>query len=312
MRAAAYLVLFLLLICRSNSVAQDLNNESVLNQQSDTVFNVPYAQPVKLNFHVPIKIDHYEVDRQGSGALYTVDHGTSDSSIDQAYTMSKTETLVQSFELNNQFTLTNYIGQGYGTLRIIKFSIDTTKQFLENIYIYQSWGSVTSYGAVDSFTITSIPYSIMWNHHLYASSQGNDLFLRLSRAYFISRNLTFVNQTQINDTYESRGFSTDTVSCRFSIDIASTDPAFGVSMQKDLNGDFLTAKADALSDLLTFSFSSSSQNRELKIYDLMGREVYRNSVSQEISSLLFSKNVLPSGCFIAQLGNSRAKFILTR
>lgn len=314
MKTVIYFGLFLLLLLGRNSLAQNITNEFVLNQQSDTNFNVPYAQPVKIDFHFPIKMkqDYYYNPQRGPDVHQTY---TYNGVMEQTLIMTSTDNIVQSYEINNITTLMNYTQNGNGNpMRLVKFTIDTVEQILKNIYVYYNWAPLQYVYEIDSFKIASLPYSITWNHHLFASSQGAELFSKLSEVFHFSSTLQgdgMGGGTQ--NIYLSVGLSTDTQSYKFSIDISSTDPAFvGVSVPKSLNNDFFKTRVDDHSELITFGFSSANQPRELKIYDLMGREVYHSSVTPGVTSLFMSKNILASGCYIAMLGNSRTKFILSK
>lgn len=313
MKTVIYFGLFLLLLLGRNSLAQNINNEFILNQQSDTNFNVPYAQPAKLDFLIPIKVDHsyiYKPNRgQSTGKIYA---GIISDSIKHVLSMTRMDYLVQSYELDGRVTLYNYAPTVYNSTQIVKYSLDTVNKLLVNLYVYFKWGSGFNY-LTDSFTITSIPYTILWNHNLFATAQGIDFFSKLTGVYYYSQGVNSDGMNNITESYyEYHALGNDTQLYRFSINLKTMDPAFGVSIQKDQDGSFLSARVDELSGLLTFSFPSANQPREFKIYDLMGREVYRTSVTQGVTSLFISKNILPSGCYIAMLGNSRAKFIISK
>jgi hypothetical protein len=292
--------------------AQELSNESVLNQQSDTVFDVPYAQPVKIDFNIPIKMHSWSYDSKYGNS----EGGTGSGAMEKLQIIGNSDALTQRYAVNGIVTLLNYNGGTFISFRrqTIRFLLDTTNFKLRDVHISieESEDKGDFQCERDSFDILEIPYTISWNHHLYASIEGATLFSNISNIYYFKSETEHWGNNYTHYYNEYIGISTDIGGSNLSIDISPTDPRFGANLQKNLNSEFLSINENGLSDLLTFTFSSANQSRDIKIYDLIGREKYRNEVTPSTTSLYLSKNILPPGCYIASLGNSRAKFILAR
>src|ERR1700687_4630890 len=82
--------------------AQDLNDKSVVIQQSDTNFNVSYAQPGKIYFNIPVKLDYHD-NENGSYSRMTLN-----SAMTHTLVMATKDNTVQSYQLNNIVTLLNH------------------------------------------------------------------------------------------------------------------------------------------------------------------------------------------------------------
>ncbi|MEP7235189.1 MAG: hypothetical protein ABI778_07825 [Ignavibacteriota bacterium] len=328
MRRPIQLILFLPLFFGQISFAQVPNNQAILNQQTDTTFDIPYAQPVKIVYHIPIKIDRsYQHVNYPKGQNSSGDFGVSVGVIDETYNLyepgNPNETYVSQFSLNDRVTLINIIHNGYDQrvvrfgddTRVVSFNIDTTTKQLRNLFIYHFFDSHGPGSIRDTFVINSIPYQITLNHHLIGSLQGNDLFRQIARVYYhldkiIDQNM---NGGYAEDIYESRGAPIDTPTCSFSIDLTTTDTTLsGINATKEIKGEYLHVYSNDPSGLLTFSFSSSDHNRELIVYDLLGRKVNRSLIPSGVTSSMMSKNLMCKGCYFAVLGNRSEKFFLQR
>ena len=279
------------------------------------MFTVPYAQPAQIKFNIPINY-RYQYSTTHSG-LITDEMRHTIMTYD--FSLSKFDSVVQSYSLNNEITLINHEFTPIGKEEILKFTMDTLNHLLNDVhvtYLYNGgklrW---SAFGELDSFSITSIPYQVFPNHHLVATINGEALKLKLYNVGYAWWQVG-PDGAHIGSSWEDvrtyTSLTADTQSYSFSLDLTTTDPALGISIQKYIKEDFFTARADAFSDIFTFSFPSSNQTRELKIYDLIGREVYRIPIPQGAAYYSISKNALPSGCYIAGLSNNRAKFILSR
>ena len=306
-KTPGFICIAITLLLSTRTFSQDFATNSLKNIQTDTVYDIPYALPAKIDFSIPINI---RIVEKRTNPEYNLDY-FSTGKMEKTILLSREDTAgnitANKYSLNGNVFLGNQLKD---TKSGISFELDTINKLLKRIKIFYILEGPTIYGERDSFTIGEMPYQIVWNYHLYASLSGINFLSQISNVdYYWLR----VGPLNFNDILDERHYfrtlNTDTGAYRISIDLATTDPAREVNLRKQLTDNF-SIKADNISPLIIFSFRESTIPKIIKIYDIVGREVLSETLSPNVSSFVISKNQFLTGCYFVTVNGKVQKFVI--
>lgn len=286
--------------------AQGLVGNALAPVSTDTNYAVPFSKPARVDFQITfLETFHY---RGPDGAR---DGNPFDHSHARTFFIDTNDYSVHSFSVDSQITIDctgpdRYFGIAH---KLIQFELDTAAKIVRNCYVDLDLGSSASRNRLQ-FLIAEIPYQVIWNHHLFASSSGPDLYRQfLSVAY----DSLFAEPSgapgQITERrWNSRQLGSDSVSCYFSMDLASTDPLYGVKGTGTSASSFLRIQVDYSSRQILFQFDASARARLLRCFDILGRPVRSEVISPGETSVLLPSTAFSHNFYVAELDGQMSKF----
>ncbi len=270
--------------------------------QNDTINEVPYSHPALIHYVIPINTrGKYSTSKGGEHETF------GNVLMSKRRILDKADTSDRSYSVGNRIVIESH-GSGANYPERLEFTLDTINYLLNDVkvFFYDNKGNSLYYDA-DSFSVTSIPYEVVWNHHIVAKLEGIDLLSKLFNVgyYWYQAGPIF------NDSYQDRRwFSTlrgDTSSYYLYLDIATTDPMYGVNDNADRKHCPLISTYDYQNQKLIFKFCYQNTSEDIRIFDLLGKEVYRSSIPPIISSHEVSIDRLLPGYYLAKLGSQTCK-----
>jgi hypothetical protein len=286
--------------------------QSASHVEADTNFSVPFAQPAKVSYSIPIKIRDLSVSHTTGNVVYDASYGYL---VQKNILLSDSGYQIQHYSADNKITLFSWQNSDFmsSPRRLIEFTIDTINSKLLNIHIVDEVGSHgSSYHDLDSFTISSVFYEITSGHHLVASLNGAELMGKIFNVDYNYRTTSSDNRGGYDQEEQSLiSIISDTQKFSFSLDLSSTDPVFGVSKQKNIITPFRYINTQNLG-FIEFSFAPSFQSRMIKIFDIMGREVYNANIGPEQDTYLLDNGSIAPGVYFAILEKETLKVVVLR
>jgi hypothetical protein len=225
----------------------------------------------------------------------------------EAGVLVKKSSIINYYSIADTFSISGYDPQT-GYQMHVSFILDTLSRTLRNLSIDTSNNNFRASGETE-ITYSELPYTLVNDSTITGSENGSESVKKMT-----------VNQSRNSYTYPCGGGSygttstfnaitSDTIIFSCSITLVFRKNTSSVQSLNPTRMQ-LSASFSLDGERIRLNFPMTTTAATLALYDLVGRCILHENIPPGATVYTLLSSALPSGCYIAHLGNMTTKFVV--